>query len=110
MNQRGRKSAAALTVVGDRLPGSASALPVPPTLSPAERLVWMATVSAKPGDWFGMEHVPLLVEYCRHVCRGHVVDQQLKAFDPEWLKTDEGLRRYQALSAIAYQIAGMVAR
>lgn len=68
----------------------------------------MATVNSKPADWFGLEHVPLLVEYCRMVCRGHVIDEQLRAFDAEWLATDEGLRRFERLMGIAAKSAGVI--
>ena len=37
------------------------------------------TVQSTPADWFGPEHIPVLVEYARHVCLGHVVDAELKA-------------------------------
>jgi hypothetical protein len=108
MNQRGRKSATALTVV-DTGPG-VSPLAIPPGLSQAERGVWLATVNSKPVDHFRSEHVPLLVEYVRHVCRGHVIDEQLRAFDKEWLATDEGIKRYEKLSGMANKTAGMINR
>jgi hypothetical protein len=108
MNQRGRKSAAALAVVPDQ-PG-VPALAVPPGLTQAERNVWLATVNSQPADHFGIEHVPILVEYARHVCRSHVIDEQLKGFDPEWLATDEGVRRYEKLSGVAIKTAGMIQR
>lgn len=108
MNQRGRKSSAALAVVDDRsLP---TGVPVPPGLSAAERVVWMTTVNSKPTDWFGTEHVPMLVEYVRCVCRAQVIDGQLKAFDDAWLNTDEGLVRFDKLTAMAIKTAGMINR
>lgn len=107
MNQRGRKSSAALAVVDDQDMSLARIMP-PSGLSQAERQVWMALVNSKPADWFGIEHVPLMVEYARHVCRGHVVAGQLDAFTDEWLATDDGLRRFKDLSGIANKTASMV--
>jgi hypothetical protein len=107
MNQRGRKSAAALAVVDE---GSTVGISVPPGLTAAERVVWMTTVASKPGDWFGSEHVPILVEYVRCVCRAQVIDGQLRAFDAAWLATDEGLARFEKLTALAIKTAGMINR
>ena len=106
MNQRGRKSMAALAVVD----GSAAISPImaPAGLTQAELQVWLALVNSKSTDWFGTEHVPLMVEYVRHVCRGHVVDTQLRVFTDEWLATDEGLKRYKDLSGIATKTAAMI--
>jgi hypothetical protein len=106
MNQRGRKSAAALAVV-DEGPGLQPIMP-PKDLTPAERGVWLEIVNNKPADWFGTEHGPMLVELVRHVCRGSVIDQQIRLFDPEWLKTDEGLRRYDRLVSMGAKVAGVV--
>ena len=89
MNQNGRKSAAALAVVE---PGST--LPTPTGLSAGERAVWLRSVKGKPADYFGTEHVAMLVTYCRLVCRLDIVDQQVREFQPEWMATEEGLKRF----------------
>lgn len=109
MNQRGRKSMAALAVVDGGLAGI-SPVKAPPGLTPAERGVWTETVNSKPADWFGSEHIPIMVEYVRQVCRGHVIDAQIKAFDETWLATDEGLARFEKLTTIGTKTAGMIAR
>lgn len=102
MQQRGRKSAASLAVVGSEIPGI-TRIPPPMTLSDGERAVWLATVNSKPAEWFGLEHVPLLVNYVRHVVAADVLDGQIRDFDPEWLKGDEGLSRYEKLRKIFRQ-------
>jgi hypothetical protein len=102
MQQRGRRSAASLAVVGADVPGITRIAP-PVTLSDGERSVWLATVNSRPADWFGSEHVPLLVSYVRHVVAADVLDGQLRDFDPEWLKGDEGLARYEKLRKIFRQ-------
>ena len=49
-----------------------------------------------------------MVEYVRHVCRGHVIDGQIRAIDSELLATEDGLRRYERLSGIATKTAGVI--
>jgi len=99
VNQRGRKSAAALVVVDESKDGLAPIMP-PPSLSPAERTVWLATVNSKPRDWFGTEHIPLLVEYVRHVSKAAFIDAQIKVCQ-ESLGSDEDLDRYDRLLRLA---------
>lgn len=107
MNQRGRKSAASLAVVDDSQSAFGSVMP-PPMLSPAERVAWQGIVGSKPMDWFGMEHVPMLVVLVKHICQATVIDEQIKAFDPEWMATDEGLRRYEKLIGMSAKVAGVI--
>ena len=101
MEQRGRKSAAGLAVVTRD-----EALPVPTGLTVGERMVWQRTVCGRPGNYFGSEHVAMLVEYCRLVCRLDVIDQQVREFQPEWMATDEGLKRYDRLVSMGAKLAG----
>lgn len=108
MNQRGRRSSAALAVVTDQT-GFVPIAP-PPGLTDAERGVWVELVDSRPGDWFGTQHIPIMVEYARHVCRGHIIDEQIKGFDREWLATDEGLKRYETLIGLGLKTAGMVGK
>ena len=62
MLQRGRKSAADLSLVAT-LPGQR---PEPPEkLSDSEAELWCAVVATKPSDWFTPDTAPLLVGYCR---------------------------------------------
>lgn len=96
MLQRGRKSGAALAVV----PGGQDRLAPVAGLTQGERTVWLATVNSKPADWFGSEHVPILVNYCRHSARADLLNGQLQAFQPEWLETDEGFKRFERLSKL----------
>lgn len=105
MNQRGRKSSAALSVVQGC--GIAAITP-PPGLSEAEYGVWQATVGSKPLDFFGMEHVPLLVEYCRHKCNADVIAGKLKEIDPVSMDTDDGLRRYEKLIGMHAKTTGVI--
>jgi hypothetical protein len=106
MKQRGRQSAAALVVVEQDSAGISRAAP-PSKLTDGEKAVWVATVNDKPTDWFGSSHVAMLVDYCRAVVNADVINAQIKAFDPEWLKTEEGLRRYDRLISMAAKVSGV---
>src|SRR5688500_14842040 len=98
MGQRGLKSSAALTVVP--LPGPQR--PKPPTdLTGEEAAVWRGVVDGLPADWFPPESRPLLVDYCRHVCRSRGLARLINDFAPEWLATDDGLARYDLLLRMA---------
>ena len=97
MDQRGKKSLASLSVVPvpmDRM------LPPPADLTPAQAELWSAVVATKPSDWFQADSLPLLTQYCKAVDGHRIVSAQVDEFDPEWLKTDEGLRRYERLLAM----------
>src|SRR4051812_26832221 len=98
MAQPGRKSAAALSVVGQL--ASVSRVHPPAELTDAQRGLWLETVNSRPAEWFGPEHVALLVEYVRHVSTADVLTQQIQAFDPAWLADDDGLRRMNTLTAM----------
>ena len=67
--QRGRKSAAALTVVPNPDPSvlerSERAAP-PRQLGGAEREVWRSVVGCLPADWFCGATLPILEQYCVH--------------------------------------------
>lgn len=68
----------------------------------------METVNAKPSEWFGPEHVPVLEAYCRHVVTGRALAEQIEKFDPEWLNDDDGLKRYDRLLAMHTRETGRV--
>lgn len=78
MGTRGRKSGAALaTVVSDI---QEARRPKPPKeLTDEQATEWRAVVDRMPGDYFGEETFPLLVQYCRHVVSGRRVHQLVKA-------------------------------
>lgn len=98
MAERGRKSAASLTLATPA--PLVSRIAPPSNLTPAQVAVWLTVVNSKPADWFGDEHAPLLAQYCRHKVQADLVAQQLEDFDPKWLTEDEGLKRYDRLLAM----------
>jgi hypothetical protein len=94
MNQRGRKSASALAVAGlESIPRHAP----PETLSDLESEIWVMVVDALPADWFGRDQLPLLLSYCKHSAQAQFLDEQIAAFDAQWLADDDGLKRYDKL-------------
>lgn len=105
MKQRGRKSASSLVTVSEVGLGP---MPPPAGLTQAERGVWLTIVNGRPADYFGIEHGPLMVEYCRHVCRSHVIAGQLAAIDEDVLATPEGLVRYEKLTGMAAKVAQII--
>ena len=73
--QRGRKSAASLSIV----PVTGIQRPEPPPeLSAEESAVWTATTRAMKPDWFGPETRPILAAYCLHVVTANRVAQRLR--------------------------------
>jgi hypothetical protein len=76
LRQRGRKSAASLTVVTSVDPVETIPRPDPlPELTPEQADVWRSVVESMPGDWFAPETLPLLSQYCRHVVASRRVAQ-----------------------------------
>jgi hypothetical protein len=64
--QRGRKSQAHLAIVAPIPTGRPQP---PPDLTEEQAEVWRSTAAALPHDWFPRETLPILAQYCRHVCR-----------------------------------------
>jgi len=94
MGDRGRQSAAALTVitpVGTR--------PKPPTsLSPAQAARWNTIVASEPASFFKTAAAQaLLADYCRHATTAAILAKEIDGFDPAWIRLDEGLSRYSQL-------------
>lgn len=100
MLQRGRKSSAALALIGEAGSPVLPRLKAPPSLTDAQRAIWQQVVNAKPAEWFGPEQIPLLEGYCRHAVNAAVLAQEIDGCDPAWLKDDDGLRRHERLLAM----------
>jgi len=75
-------------------------LPAPPTLSPAEKAVWVTLVKSRPAQWFGAEHIGVVTQYCRHKIQADIIADQLNAFNPQWLADEDGLKRYDKLAGM----------
>lgn len=108
MAQRGRKSAASLSVAV--IDQELSKLPEPPAyLSPEQDDIWRVVISSRGGDLVAPEAFPVLVEYCRAVTSANQVASQLDAFSPAWASDDEGLKRWDKLLAMQDRLAKTIA-
>lgn len=98
MATRGRKSGAALSVVV----GSIDGRPQPPAdLTKFQADVWQRTVAAESLDQFRSAALQqLLKEYCRHCEAAHILADEIGRTLPEWLATEDGLKRYDKLLAM----------
>ena len=107
MKQRGRKSTAKLAVLESPI----EQRPAPPdSLSESQKAMWVEVVKSKPHDWFDAGSIPLLVEYCRVRESLDILAKEANAADPEWLKTDAGLKRHTDLWAAIDQKQGRMAQ
>jgi hypothetical protein len=101
MAQRGRKSAASLSIVsvlGNERP------PPPEELGEAEAEEWRAIAGRMPPDWFTRESHPLLVAYCRHIVAARVLAADMAKFmrfPPEMRLTSDGIDLYDKLRKMA---------
>ena len=100
MEKRGRKSAASLQVAPSNVV-ELRRLPEPPTCMTKEQAdVWRVVVASRMGEIIAPEAYPVLMAYCRATISAQQVAAEVDAFDPEWGKTDEGLKRWDKLLAM----------
>ena len=72
--------------------------PAPPaSLDPAMAALWRSVVAGFPAGHFRAPDAPILESYVRHSIRASVLDEQIDAMQPEWLKDAEGLKRFKTL-------------
>jgi phage terminase small subunit len=107
MQQRGRKSSAALALAPvaelRRIPDA------PGHLTEEQSTVWRLTMASAAGDMIGTEAHPVLVEYCRAVVLGDQIAVQLNAFNTSWLAEDEALKRWDKLAAMQARNTSLMA-
>ena len=97
MNQRGRKSAAAQAAVV--IAGGFGTRPEPPTdLTERQAEIWREIVSSEDPNFFNTGALRgMLSEYCRHREASEGISKIINSFDPQWLKANEGAKRYKDL-------------
>ena len=106
MKQRGRKSAASLTVASI----SKRVQPPPPeSLDTKAADVWRTVMKSGAANMIRPEAYPVLIEYCRSVDRSDFLNSELQEFEQEWLKSDDGLKRYDKLLAMQERLTRVIA-
>ena len=103
MAQKGRKSTAGLSIV---TPVTLQRPPPPDELNEKERAMWVDITNSKAVEYFDAGTVVMLAEYCRLKTTIEVMAVQINLFDPEWLASDDGVKRYRALTNIRDQAQG----
>lgn len=99
MLQRGRKTTGALMAHSPSL--AVERLRPFAHLSDAEQQVWLEVVNDQPADAFTAVHGPMLELYARHIVQSRVIADELANFERAWLATEDGLKRYDRLLAMA---------
>jgi hypothetical protein len=96
MIQRGRKSLEDNLVV---IQGSGGAKPEPPEdLNDRQKQIWRETTACEPADLINTAATrAMLVDYCRHREAGENVSKIIDSFKPEWIKNEDGAKRYHDL-------------
>ena len=103
MKQRGRKSAANLSIV----PGVVDERPpAPDDLLPHEREQWNSITAPREPAFFDDAILPLLKEYCRLTSQVALMAEQIEAFDMEWLAVEDGAKQYKLISDIRDKAQG----
>lgn len=94
MDQRGRKSTAALTAVGAYI----ARIEAPAELPVEQAVTFCEIVGSQAADFFNAGNLPLLVSLVRHIHEERRVGDLLANFDTGCMETEEGLRRYTMLA------------
>lgn len=111
MGDRGRKSAAALSVVKPSDLSPVDRPEAPPELTNEQAHEWNAVVSRMPADWFQRETHGLLAQYCRHVVASRRVADLIESLlngeaEGDWINDYDRLLKMQeregrAMSSLA---------
>lgn len=102
MGSRGRRSGAEIAVISQvEAVISTERLAPPLHLNDAMRAVWIEVVNDQPAQAFSGIHIPLLEMYCAHVVKSRLLNAEIENFEIEWLRDEDGLKRYDRLTAIA---------
>jgi hypothetical protein len=98
VEKRGRKSLEELSTPVI-VPGNFGRRPEPPVeLTDKQVEIWRLVVSSEPQDFFKTEALRgMLADYCRHRESANMVSAVIESFKSEWLKSNEGAKRYKAL-------------
>lgn len=94
--KRGRKSAEESAVV---IAGTFGTRPEPPgELTDRQAEIWRETVSSEAADFFATAaQRAMLMDYCGRREALENISTVLATFKPDWLKSEEGAKRYHSL-------------
>jgi hypothetical protein len=97
--QRGRKSALAKPVV---IEGGFASRPEPPdTLTERQAEIWRLVTASEDQNVFATAATrDLLADYCRRREAAEKITEIANLFQPEWLKSGDGVKRYTQLLKI----------
>lgn len=102
MGIRGKKSQSEIATLAKVVPVVFQQRLEPPLhINDAMRQVWIETVNDQPADAFTAVHIPILEMYCGHVVKSRLLNQEIENFDLDWLRDDDGLKRYDRLTGMA---------
>jgi hypothetical protein len=95
MSKTGPKSAAEVSVVKVEFTQKTDP---PPELTKSQAKIWRGIVASEPADYFCTDALrAILLDYCQHRDSAADVSEIISTFKPEWMKSDEGARRYHTL-------------
>jgi len=101
MASRGRKSAAESAVVVIEGGFGGKRHEPPNELTEPQRAIWRETVASEPADFFSTAATrALLKDYCRHRAEAERISLIINSFQADWLKSEQGIKRYDALSKV----------
>lgn len=96
MGRRGKVSAGELSVVS--LEEYRNQFPPPPELTERQAEIWRRIVASEPADFLkGEARQQILMDLCRHREAADSISETINLFKPEWLKSDQGAKRYHSL-------------
>ena len=100
MQKRGRKSAA--SVETNVIQGAFGQRAQPPAdLTDAEAGIWREIVASEAIEFFNTAALRgLLKDYCRHRAAADKISEVINLFQVDWLKNEEGVKRYSDLLKI----------
>ena len=98
--KRGRKSVAEQATNLRVLPTALHKRPSPPDgLTERQCEIWQAVVDSEPVEWFQTAALQsMLADLCRHREAIEQISEVLSMFKSDWLKNEEGAKRYNNLS------------
>jgi len=83
--------------------------PPPDSLDNRAADVWRAVMKSSAANMIRPEAYPVLIEYCRSVDRSDFLNYELQEFEQGWLKSDDGLKRYDKLLAMQERLTRVIA-